>query len=272
MLSITQIVVGYGWRFRHHHFIVYIFYDYTSTRDVRYRIMVSCANIRVHINAIQQFQGFDFETAQTFWHKTLSAYLGTNCEAKIREVEDKARIVGYTRLIRRSIRRNGLEDEERRKEIEHWKAELLKLLEQTDTLVFSRNELVLEAVTEHLPAVQDFVSEHLEAADCPMKAQMQIGVAVEEIFVNIASYAYAPDKGNATVRVEVSEEPVSVMITFVDHGTPYDPLSKDDPDVTLPAEAREIGGLGIFMTKQLMDDVAYEYKDGRNILTLKKKL
>ena len=99
-----------------------------------------------------------------------------------------------------------------------------------------------------------------------------IGVAVEEIFVNIASYAYAPEKGSATVRVEVSEEPVSVTITFVDHGTPYDPLSKDDPDVTLPADAREIGGLGIFMTKQLMDDVAYEYQDGKNILTLKKNL
>ena len=217
---------------------------------------------------IKRFQGFDFETAQTFWHKTLSAYLGTNCEAKIKEVEDKARIVGYTRLIRRSIRRKGLEDEQRKQEIEHWKAELLALLEKTDTLVFSLNELVIEAVTENLPDVQDFVSERLEAAACPMKAQMQIGVAVEEIFVNIASYAYAPDKGSATVRVEVSEEPVCVTITFVDHGTPYDPLSKADPDVSLSADAREIGGLGIFMTKQLMDDVAYEYKDGKNILTL----
>ena len=221
---------------------------------------------------IQRFQGFSFETAQTFWHKSLAAYLDTNCAAKIREVEDKARIVGYTRLIRRSIRRKGLEDEERCREIEHWKAELLELLEKTDTLVFSPNELVIEAVKENLPDVQEFVDERLTAADCPIKAQMQIGVAVEEIFINIASYAYAPKKGNATVRVEVSEEPVSVTITFVDHGTPYDPLSKRDPDVTLPADAREIGGLGIFMTKQLMDDVAYEYQDGKNILKLKKNL
>ncbi len=221
---------------------------------------------------IKRFQGFDFETAQTFWRKTLAAYLGTTCEAKLREVENKARIVGYTRLIRRSIRRKGLENEKTRAEIEHWKSELLELLAQTDTLTFSPNELVIEAVTENLPDVQAFVEEHLEAADCPMKAQMQIGVAVEEIFVNIASYAYAPDRGNATVRVEVSQEPVSVTITFVDHGTPYDPLSKEDPDVTLTAEQRTIGGLGIFMTKQLMDDVAYEYKDGKNILTLKKNL
>ena len=101
---------------------------------------------------------------------------------------------------------------------------------------------------------------------------MQIGVAVEEIFVNIANYAYHPDKGTATVRVEVSGAPVCVTITFVDHGVPYDPLAKDDPDVTLSADAREIGGLGIFMTKRIMDDVAYEYKDGQNILTLKKNL
>ena len=221
---------------------------------------------------IKRFQGFDFETAQAFWRKTLAAYLGTTCEAKLTEVENKARIVGYTRLIRRSIRRKGLEDPKRRQEIEHWKAELLELLEQTDTLTFSPNELVIEAVPENLPDVQAFVDEHLEGASCPMKAQMQIGVAVEEIFINIASYAYAPEKGNTTVRVEVSQEPVSVTITFVDHGTPYDPLSKQDPDVTLDAEHREIGGLGIFMTKQLMDDVAYEYQDGKNILTLKKNL
>ena len=221
---------------------------------------------------IKRFQGFDMETAQTFWHKTLSAYLGTTCAAKLREVENKARIIGYTRLIRRSIRRKGLENEKSRAEIEHWKSELLELLDQTDRLTFSFNELVIKAVTENLPDVQAFVDEHLETMDCPMKAQMQIGIAVEEIFVNIASYAYGPDKGNATVRVEVSEGPVCVTITFVDHGKPYDPLSRDDPDVTLAADARPIGGLGIFMTKQLMDDVAYEYRDGMNILTLKKNL
>ena len=105
-----------------------------------------------------------------------------------------------------------------------------------------------------------------------MKAQMQISVAVEEIFVNIANYAYKPDKGKAIVRVEVTDKPVAVAITFVDHGVPYDPLAKVDPDVTLAAHEREIGGLGIFMTKKIMDDVAYEYRDGQNILTLKKNL
>jgi anti-sigma regulatory factor (Ser/Thr protein kinase) len=105
-----------------------------------------------------------------------------------------------------------------------------------------------------------------------MKAQMQIDVAVEEIFINIVSYAYSPEKGNAVVRVEVSEDPVNVIITFLDHGIPYDPLKRDDPDVTLAADERPVGGLGIFIAKTVMDDVTYEYKDGQNILELKKNL
>ena len=221
---------------------------------------------------IKKFQGFDFETGSAFWRKSLAAYLGTGCETKLREVEDKARIIGYTRMIRRSIRRRGMETEAGRAEIKLWTDELLALLEKTDTLLFSPNELELEAAAENLAEVQAFVDERLERADCPPKAQMQIAVAVEEIFINIASYAYAPDKGKATVRVEVSEDPVTVTITFVDHGMPYDPLAKEDPDVSLPANERKIGGLGIFMTKKMMDSVHYEYRDGRNILTLKKKL
>ena len=221
---------------------------------------------------IKKFQGFDFETGSAFWRKSLAAYLGTNCETKIREVEDKARIIGYTRMIRRSIRRKGMETEDGRAEIELWKRELLELLDKTDTLLFNPNELELEATVENLAEVQAFVDEHLERADCPPKAQMQIGVAVEEIFVNIASYAYAPDKGKAKVRVEVSDDPVSVSITFVDRGIPYDPLERKDPDTRATAAEREIGGLGIFMTRKLMDDVSYEYRNGQNILTLKKRL
>ncbi|MBR5743256.1 MAG: ATP-binding protein, partial [Clostridia bacterium] len=221
---------------------------------------------------IRKFQGFDYETSAAFWRKALSAYLGTGCETKIREVEDKARVIGYTRMIRRSVRRKGLETEEGRAEIGFWKERLLSLLEKTDELTFSLQEMEIEAVTENLQEVQAFVNERLEAADCPAKAKMQIALAVEEIFINIASYAYAPDKGKATVRVEVSEDPVSVTITFVDHGVPYDPLAKEDPDVGLSADEREVGGLGIFMTKKVMDDVSYSYKDGQNVLTLKKNL
>lgn len=221
---------------------------------------------------IKKFQGFDRDTGLSFWKKSLAAYLGTDCETKIREVEDKARIIGYTRMIRRSIRRNGLETENGRAEINLWKEELLELLEKTDTLMFSLNELDIEAANESLPEVQKFVEERLVKVDCPEATVMQIGVAIEEIFINISNYAYVPGKGKAVVRVEVSEDPISVSITFIDRGIPYDPLEKQDPDVTLPADKRQVGGLGIFMTKRIMDDVAYKYIDGKNILTLKKNL
>ena len=132
--------------------------------------------------------------------------------------------------------------------------------------------LTIEANTDNLDKVLSFVDQRLEELDCSMKVQMQIDLAVEEIFANIANYAYKPNKGKATLLVEVQKEPLSVSITFMDHGTPYDPLAKEDPDITLSAEDRPIGGLGIFITKQTMDDVVYEYKDGQNILTLKKNL
>lgn len=133
-------------------------------------------------------------------------------------------------------------------------------------------EISIAATIENIEVVTDFVNEELEALDCPMKAQMQIDVAIDELFSNIAHYAYNPEVGDATVRVEVVEEPLSVIITFIDKGVPYDPLAKADPNVTLSAEEREIGGLGIFMVKKTMDEVTYEYKDGRNILAIKKSL
>ena len=141
-----------------------------------------------------------------------------------------------------------------------------------EQLAGQADELELEAAAENLERVQAFVDERLGRADCTPKARMQIAVAVEEIFVNIARYAYAPDKGTAAVRVEVSEDPAAVTITFVDHGRPFDPLARKDPDTSLPAERREAGGLGILITKKVMDDVRYEYRDGQNILTLKKNL
>ena len=133
-------------------------------------------------------------------------------------------------------------------------------------------ELTIEAKTSNIEAVTDFVNEQLEAYDCPMKAQMQIDIAIDELFSNIAHYAYNPEIGQATVRVEVIEDPLAVTITFIDNGVPYDPLAKADPDTTLSAEEREIGGLGIYMVKKSMDDITYEYRDGQNILAIKKNL
>ena len=133
-------------------------------------------------------------------------------------------------------------------------------------------ELVIEAKKPNLDAVLSFIDEQLGEAECSKKTRMTIDVAVEELFVNISSYAYDPKIGTAVVQVSVHNEPLSVEITFIDNGKPYDPLAKPDPDVTLDAEHRQIGGLGIFMVKKSMDDVQYEYKDGRNILTIKKVL
>ena len=128
------------------------------------------------------------------------------------------------------------------------------------------------AELEKLPELIAFLEQQLEAAECPPKTQMQISVAAEEIFVNIVNYAYAPGTGIATVRMSCGGDPATATITFIDSGVPFDPLKKEDPNVTLSAEDREIGGLGIYMTKKTMDDVRYEYKDGQNRLTLVKKL
>lgn len=133
-------------------------------------------------------------------------------------------------------------------------------------------ELTIDASTENIEKVTAFVDEQLEALDCPVKAQMQIDIAIDELFGNIAHYAYNPEVGPATVRVEVQEEPLSVVITFIDNGVPYDPLAREDPDTSLSAEERDIGGLGIYMVKKSMDEIAYEYQNGQNILTIKKSL
>ncbi|MBR6499640.1 MAG: ATP-binding protein [Clostridia bacterium] len=133
-------------------------------------------------------------------------------------------------------------------------------------------ELTVDAKPEELDAVLAFVDRQLEAIECPLAAQMQIDMAVDEIFINIASYAYTPGTGTATIRLRTLTEPRAVEITFVDAGVPYNPLDQPDPDVTLPIDERPVGGLGIFMVKKSMDDIAYEYRDGLNILTLKKFL
>lgn len=133
-------------------------------------------------------------------------------------------------------------------------------------------ELTVEATVESIPVITEFVDEQLEQFDCPMKAQAQIDIAIDELFSNIVHYAYNPGTGPATVCVEVVEEPLSVIITFIDQGVPYDPLAKADPDVTLSAEEREIGGLGIYIVKKNMNEITYEYKDGKNILKIRKEI
>ena len=131
-------------------------------------------------------------------------------------------------------------------------------------------ELTVKATVENIDEITDFINEQLESMNCPMKVQMQIDVAVDEIFGNICHYAYPLREGEATVFVEMQEETQAVVMTFMDSGIPYNPLEKEEPDTTLSAEEREIGGLGIFIVKKTMDEISYRYENEKNILTVKK--
>ena len=133
------------------------------------------------------------------------------------------------------------------------------------------HELTIDAKTENLDEVIDFIDKYLDEWDCPMKTQTQINIAVEEIFVNIAHYAYGVE-GGGQAKITITRNGSDTEITFMDAGTPYNPLEKPDPDITLSAEDREIGGLGIYIVKKSMDSVSYEYRDNQNVLKLVKNL
>lgn len=142
--------------------------------------------------------------------------------------------------------------------------------EKISEQVKDMKELKIEAAVKNIGVVTDFVNAELERLNCSPKASTQIAIAIDELFGNIARYAYDPDVGNAEVRLEVQEEPLSVIITFIDNGKPFNPLEQAQPDTTASAKERKIGGLGIFLVKKTMDMVEYEYKEGQNILKIKK--
>ena len=128
------------------------------------------------------------------------------------------------------------------------------------------------AKIEALSDVLGFVDQTLEEYACPMKIQMAVCVAIEEVFVNVAHYAYGEGEGDMTLGIGFDSESRNITFRMTDKGVPFDPLKKPDPDITLSAEDREIGGLGIFITKKTMDTVTYAYENGENILTMIKKI
>lgn len=132
------------------------------------------------------------------------------------------------------------------------------------------NEITVDAVIKNVDVVTDFVNEILERHNCPIKVQVQVDIAIDELFGIIARYAYKDKVGQATVKVELKENPKEISIIFVDSGIPYNPLEKEDPDVTLSAEERKVGGLGIYMVKKSMDEISYTYCNGQNQLVIKK--
>lgn len=130
--------------------------------------------------------------------------------------------------------------------------------------------LVVDATMENLDQVIGFVEEQLENESCPMKVIRQIGVSLEEIYVNVVNYAYGEDIGKCWLTLKIASvgDGKRLVLTIRDKGIPFNPLEKEDPDITLSVEERQIGGLGIYMVKEMMDEVTYEYQSGYNILTI----
>ena len=140
-------------------------------------------------------------------------------------------------------------------------------------MVISMSDLKITATLENMEKVQEFIQEKLSKYDVSEKIKSQIDIAVEEIFVNIAHYAYNPNVGEAVIVCNIEEGDSAVVeISFEDWGKPFNPLEKEDVDITLSAEEREIGGLGIYMVKQMMEKVDYKYEDNKNIFTIRKSI
>lgn len=131
-------------------------------------------------------------------------------------------------------------------------------------------EKSFEAKTENLSQVLEFLEGELEKYDCDMKIITSLSIVIEELFVNVALYAYPGGSGQATLKLDLIGK--DLLMILVDKGIEFNPLSKKDPDITLKAEDREIGGLGIFMVKKTMDEMSYERKDNMNILSMKKRI
>ena len=135
-----------------------------------------------------------------------------------------------------------------------------------------KREITVDTLPENVDVLSEFVNSYLEKYTDNKRAIAQINVAIDELFSNIVKFAYHPEIGKAKLRIELRKDPVSIRITFIDHGRPFNPLDILSPDTDLSLEERNIGGLGIFIVKKTMDEVTYEYKDGQNILTIKKSL
>ena len=133
-------------------------------------------------------------------------------------------------------------------------------------------EVTVDAKIESVRVVTEMVDAELEAAGCLPGKQMQIDVAIDELVANIAHYAYPGKEGKATVRVERDTTGDVIRLTFIDSGIPYNPLLAAEPDVTLSAEERKIGGMGIFIVKKTMDRMDYRFENGQNILQIYKKI
>lgn len=133
-------------------------------------------------------------------------------------------------------------------------------------------DITVLAATDNISKITAFVDAELENIGCPPKANAQIDICIDEIVANIAHYAYGSETGNATVRLDFDEAERIVSLAFIDSGMPFDPLDVPEPDITSPLAERPIGGLGLFMVKNMMDSMDYRREDGHNILTISKRI
>lgn len=134
-------------------------------------------------------------------------------------------------------------------------------------------EFAVIANKEYLEQVLDYVNSELQAAGFPQKQIVRVDIAVEEIFCNVADYAYHPTEGSVIIRCAIEKKQhTKAIIEFVDCGTPYNPLEKEEPNTKLLTEERNVGGLGIYMAKKMMDSMEYHYEDGKNFLIITKQI
>lgn len=134
------------------------------------------------------------------------------------------------------------------------------------------NEIVVPAKIENLQKVLDFINNELKSVEHNIKELLQLELSIEEAYVNIAKYAYKSDDGKVIIRFNIEKNPLQITVQFIDSGTPFNPLKNEDPDISLKTKEKKIGGLGILLIKKNVDDIAYEFNNGNNILTIQKKL
>lgn len=132
------------------------------------------------------------------------------------------------------------------------------------------NRMEIPAIIENLDKGLDFIIEGIEKAKLDKKAIYQIKLACEEVIVNVINYAYPNSQGDIVLSYEIDEDNKEIIIVISDFGMPYNPLLNEDPDINLPMEEREIGGLGVYMVRNIMDRVEYAWEAEQNVLTMRK--
>lgn len=133
-------------------------------------------------------------------------------------------------------------------------------------------QITVPAEIENLRKVLDFFNKEFETLKYDIKSRLQLELAIEEIYVNIANYAYGSEGGEIIICFNLEKNPLKILVQFIDCGNSFNPLEYEEPDTSAKIENRKIGGLGIFLVKNNVDYIDYEYRDGKNILTISKNL